>query len=104
MNKYRASPIQWNANACCHASGAIAWGRYSARFWGGTKQRKSTVDPNRKSGDEDAGSMSAFVVFSAMGFYPITPGLPHYTITSPIFPKEEHAGTEPGNGLPVCSC
>ena len=38
-------------------------------------------------GDEDGGSMSAFVVFSAMGFFPVTPGLPVYGITSPIFTK-----------------
>ena len=36
-------------------------------------------------GDEDGGGMSAFVVFSSMGFYPVTPGLPVYTIGSPIF-------------------
>jgi predicted alpha-1,2-mannosidase len=38
-------------------------------------------------GDEDGGSMSAFVVFSAMGFYPVKPGIPMYTITSPLFSK-----------------
>jgi len=38
-------------------------------------------------GDEDGGGMSAFVVFSAMGFYPVTPGLPFYTIGSPLFEK-----------------
>lgn len=38
-------------------------------------------------GDEDGGSMSAFVVFSAMGFYPVTAGLPMYTITSPVFSR-----------------
>ncbi len=38
-------------------------------------------------GDEDGGGMSAFVVFSAMGFYPITPGVPVYTIGSPLFSK-----------------
>lgn len=36
-------------------------------------------------GDEDGGGMSAFVVFSSMGFYPATPGLPIYTIGSPVF-------------------
>ena len=36
-------------------------------------------------GDEDGGGMSAFVVFSAMGFYPVTPGLPVYNIGSPLF-------------------
>lgn len=38
-------------------------------------------------GHEDGGSMSSFVVFSAMGFYPITPGMRVYTITSPLFNK-----------------
>lgn len=38
-------------------------------------------------GDEDGGGMSAFVVFSSMGFYPITPGVPVYTIGSPLFSK-----------------
>ncbi|TNJ44910.1 GH92 family glycosyl hydrolase [Tamlana fucoidanivorans] len=38
-------------------------------------------------GDEDGGGMSAFVVFSSMGLYPTTPGLPFYDITSPIFEK-----------------
>jgi predicted alpha-1,2-mannosidase len=38
-------------------------------------------------GDEDGGGMSAFVVFSMMGFYPIRPGMPEYTIGSPVFDK-----------------
>ena len=36
-------------------------------------------------GDEDGGGMSAFVVFSSMGFYPVTPGSPTYNIGSPVF-------------------
>ncbi|ACU05553.1 GH92 family glycosyl hydrolase [Pedobacter heparinus] len=38
-------------------------------------------------GDEDGGGMSAFVVFSMMGFYPVTPGIPVYHIGSPVFNK-----------------
>ncbi len=38
-------------------------------------------------GDEDGGGMSAFVVFSQMGFYPVTPGSPTYNIGSPFFGK-----------------
>ena len=38
-------------------------------------------------GDEDGGGMSAFVVFTSMGLYPMTPGLPYYDITSPVFEK-----------------
>lgn len=38
-------------------------------------------------GDEDGGGMTSFVVFSSMGIYPVTPGLPFYNITSPVFEK-----------------
>ena len=38
-------------------------------------------------GDEDGGGMSAFVVFSQLGFYPMTPGTPVYTIGTPRFPE-----------------
>jgi predicted alpha-1,2-mannosidase len=38
-------------------------------------------------GDEDGGGMSAFVVFSMMGFYPVTPTIPIYDIASPVFTK-----------------
>jgi predicted alpha-1,2-mannosidase len=36
-------------------------------------------------GDEDGGGLSAFTVFSQMGFYPVTPGMPTYNIGSPVF-------------------
>ena len=36
-------------------------------------------------GDEDGGGMSSFLVFSMMGFFPVTPGLPYYCIGSPFF-------------------
>jgi predicted alpha-1,2-mannosidase len=38
-------------------------------------------------GDEDGGGMSAFAVFTAMGFYPVTAGVPAYTFGSPLFSK-----------------
>lgn len=36
-------------------------------------------------GDEDGGGLSGFVVFTMMGFYPVTPGLPQYNLGSPFF-------------------
>ena len=36
-------------------------------------------------GDEDGGGTTAFVVFSKLGFYPVTPGSPTYNIGSPVF-------------------
>ena len=38
-------------------------------------------------GDEDGGAMSAFIVFSMMGFYPVSPGIPVYAIGSPAFER-----------------
>lgn len=38
-------------------------------------------------GDEDGGGMTAFVVFSSLGFYPVTPGIAAYNIGSPAFAK-----------------
>ena len=34
-------------------------------------------------GNDDAGQMSAWYVFSSLGFYPVTPGSPYYAIGSP---------------------
>jgi predicted alpha-1,2-mannosidase len=38
-------------------------------------------------GDEDNGEMSAWQVFSALGFYPLQMGSPFYAIGSPLFTK-----------------
>jgi len=38
-------------------------------------------------GDEDNGEMSAWQVFSALGFYPLQMGSPEYAIGSPLFRK-----------------
>ena len=38
-------------------------------------------------GDDDGGETSSWYVFSAMGFYPVTPGRPDYEIGSPIFAR-----------------
>jgi predicted alpha-1,2-mannosidase len=38
-------------------------------------------------GDEDGGGMSAFVVFSMLGLYPVTPGVPVYNLASPVFDR-----------------
>ena len=46
-----------------------------------------TSKPDGLIGNEDCGQMSAWYVLSAMGFYPVCPGLPEYAIGSPIFSK-----------------
>lgn len=48
-----------------------------------------TAAPDGLSGNEDCGQMSAWLVLSAMGFYPVSPGQPDYTIGTPWFPEVE---------------
>ncbi len=55
-----------------------------------------TTQPDGIPGNDDTGTMSAWAVFSMMGFYPDCPGEPYYTITSPVFDSVEidtHQGT-----------
>ena len=35
-------------------------------------------------GNDDAGQMSAWYVFSSLGFYPVTPGSEYYAVGSPL--------------------
>lgn len=41
--------------------------------------------PEGLSGNEDCGQMSAWYVLSSMGFYPLCPGVPSYSLIQPIF-------------------
>jgi len=43
--------------------------------------------PNGLSGNEDCGQMSAWYIFSAMGFYPVNPVSGEYVVGSPFFDK-----------------
>ena len=43
--------------------------------------------PDGLCGNEDMGQMSAWFVFSSMGFYPVTPGQNIYALGSPVFDK-----------------
>ncbi len=66
---------------------------YAGQPWKTQKRIRSVIDQWMRNdlmgipGDEDGGGMSAFTVFSMMGFYPVTPGNPIYNIGSPFFEK-----------------
>ena len=51
------------------------------------KVMQSLYTPGTFAGDEDTGSMAAWYVLSALGFYPVCPGKPEYTLGSPLFPR-----------------
>lgn len=44
-------------------------------------------NPDGISGNEDCGQMSAWYIFSSLGFYPVTPGSNQYIIGAPLFKK-----------------
>ncbi len=43
--------------------------------------------PDGIPGNDDCGTLSAWVAFSMMGFYPVCPGDMNYAITSPVFDR-----------------
>jgi putative alpha-1,2-mannosidase len=51
-------------------------------------------------GNDDCGQMSAWYIFSALGFYPVTPGSNEYIIGSP-FIKEATINLENGNKFKI---
>ncbi len=81
----------WHGNEPCHQ---VAWMfNYAGRPWRTQKEVRHIMDteyfntPGGLSGNDDAGQMSAWYIFAAMGFYPVCPGTPYYMIGSPSFPK-----------------
>lgn len=64
---------------------------YIGKPWKTQKLVRNIMDslyktgPDGLPGNEDCGQMSAWYVWSAMGFYPVTPGSPYYAVGSPLF-------------------
>ena len=52
-----------------------------------TMNRMYQPTPDGYCGDEDNGQTSAWYVFSALGFYPVTPATDEYVIGAPLFEK-----------------
>ena len=83
--------IYWHGNEPCHQ---VAWLASLTGEPYKTQQRVRHVmateymnTPGGLSGNDDAGQMSAWYVFAAMGFYPVCPGRPEYVIGSPAFER-----------------
>jgi len=51
-------------------------------------------------GNDDAGQMSAWYIFSSLGFYPVTPGSPNYALGSPLV-KEARINLDNGRILTI---
>jgi putative alpha-1,2-mannosidase len=51
-------------------------------------------------GNDDAGQMSAWYIFSSLGFYPVTPGSSNYALGSPLI-KEAIIHLKNGKSLTI---
>ncbi|HEY0899810.1 MAG TPA: GH92 family glycosyl hydrolase, partial [Sphingobacteriaceae bacterium] len=61
---------------------------WKAQYWvRETLNRLYKATPDGYCGDEDNGQTSAWYVFSALGFYPVTPATDQYVIGAPLFKK-----------------
>ena len=56
------------------------------QYWA-RKVMRELYTPDTFAGDEDTGSMAAWFILSALGFYPVCPGKPEYTLGSPLFTR-----------------
>ena len=81
----------WHGNEPCHQVAYMF--NYAGEPWRTQQYVRHILDTEYLddagglSGNDDAGQMSAWLLFSYMGFYPVCPATPYYMIGSPVFPK-----------------
>ena len=91
LDKMFDEGLYWHGNEPCHQ---VAYLYDAAGAPWKTQQRIHHIlnteyndTPGGLSGNDDAGQMSAWYVFSAIGFYPVCPSTPYYYIGTPSFDK-----------------
>ena len=79
----------WHGNEPCHQVAYLY--NYVGQPWKTQKYTRHIMDteygdmPGGLAGNDDAGQMSAWYIFSSLGFYPVCPGSPYYIIGCPVF-------------------
>ena len=74
---------------------------WKAQYWlRQVMDRMYTPNADGYCGDEDNGQTSAWYVFSALGFYPVCPGMNEYALGAPLFQKAT-IHLENGNDLVI---
>ena len=90
----------WHGNEPCHQVAFMF--NYARQPWKTQRAVRHILQteyldaPGGLSGNDDAGQMSAWYVFAALGFYPVCPGTPYYALASPSF-QEAVLTLENGN-------
>lgn len=81
----------WHGNEPCHQTAYLyAWAGQPWKTQHIVHRILNTeyLDvPGGLSGNDDAGQMSAWYIFSALGFYPVCPATPYYIIGTPSFKR-----------------
>lgn len=78
----------WHGNEPCHQVPYMY--NYAGEPWKTQLRVRQIInaeygnDEGGLSGNDDAGQMSAWYLFSSLGFYPVCPGTPFYMIGSPL--------------------
>ncbi|MCD8176324.1 MAG: GH92 family glycosyl hydrolase [Tannerellaceae bacterium] len=96
--------LYWHGNEPSHQVAFMY--NYAGEAWKTQREvRKILIEeyddtPGGLSGNDDAGQMSAWYIFGALGFYPVCPGTPYYMIASPSF-EETTIRLENGNTFSI---
>ena len=83
--------LYWHGNEPCHQVAYMY--DYAGESWKTQKRVREILDtqyadiPGGLAGNDDAGQMSAWFIFSSLGFYPVCPGSTEYMIGTPCFDK-----------------
>lgn len=89
LDRFFAEGQYWHGNEPGHQIPFLY--TYSGQAWKSTRIVREILNteygtgPGGLSGNDDSGQMSAWYVFSAIGFYPVCPALPEYAVTGPVF-------------------
>ena len=81
----------WHGNEPCHQVAYMY--NYAGEAWKTQRAVRDIMNteyqesPSGLAGNDDAGQMSAWYIFSAMGFYPVCPGTTRYELASPSFDR-----------------
>ena len=74
---------------------AYLFSRFAGEEWRTQRETRRllaeyfTTEPDGIPGNDDTGTMSAWAVFTMLGFYPDCPGEPAYTLTAPTFDRAQ---------------
>ena len=89
LDRFFEEGYYWHGNEPCHHIAylyACAGESWKTQKWVHHIIRSEYfTTPDGLCGNDDAGQMSAWLVFSMMGFYPVCPGMNNYIIGSPSF-------------------